>query len=207
MVAGFDTPPLVRWDGLHLVVHLPAVEELLREKLVGVDVLADPRLSGGGDVIRLTVSVRWKGVVSRVRVEVHEVRLRLRRLGFRLGRLRVLGGGRVPRRVLELALQNAVPDLVQIIRGTGIVVVDLKKWIPEEVDLRVVAVQVIGQAVHFWLGIILTLIRHLSIRLPPTILDPPSKTPALTPCVWPRFIPKKCRGNTMTGWPCRCLTI
>ncbi|MCD4749754.1 MAG: hypothetical protein K8R59_10310 [Thermoanaerobaculales bacterium] len=152
MVAGFGIPPLVRWDGLHLVVHLPAVEELLREKLANVDVLTDPRLSGGGDVIQLTVSVRWKGVVSRVKVEVHEVRLRLRRFGFRLGRLRVLGGVPVPRRALELALRKAAPDLIQVIRGTGIVVVDLRKWIPQEVYLRVVAVQVIGRTIHFWLA-------------------------------------------------------
>ncbi len=152
MTTDYGLTPLVRWDGLHLVLHLPSVEALIRNLLQDVESLSDPRLSGGGDTIRLTATVRAKGLASRVVIELREVRVRMRRLGFRIGRLRVLRGVPVPRSLVESVLRRAAPDLVTVIRGSGIVVVDLRRWIPPELDLKVVALQVVGGRAHLWLG-------------------------------------------------------
>jgi len=148
----YDLTPLARWDGLHLVLHLPAVEGWLRRLLEDVESLSDPRLGGRGDVISLHATVTAKGLTSRVEIELAEVRIRLRRLGFRIGRVRVMRGVRVPRALVEAALERAAPEIITVVRGTGVVVIDLRRWIPEEADLTVVAVQVMSDRLHLWLG-------------------------------------------------------
>ncbi len=76
----------------------------------------------------------------------------MRRFGFRIGRVRLLWGVRVPRALVETALSRAAPDLITVIRGTGIGVVDLRQWIPPGIDLKVVALQVAGERIHLWFG-------------------------------------------------------
>jgi hypothetical protein len=88
----------------------------------------------------------------RVRVELREIRLRHRRLGFRLGHLRALGGIPVPKIAVLRTIQELMPELVTVLPGSDIVVVDLRTWIPPEVCLRVVAVQVVGEGLHVWLA-------------------------------------------------------
>lgn len=117
-----------------------------------MDSLEDVRLEGSADVVRVKANVRWKGLSSRVMIELREIRLRLRRVGFRIARIRVLRGVPVPRAAVEMALERAAPDLVKVIRGRGIVVVDLRQWIPEEITVKVVAVQIIGSSLHLWIG-------------------------------------------------------
>jgi hypothetical protein len=145
-------PPLLRWDGVRLVLNLPAAETMLRRWTRDSEHLDDVRLEGSADVVRVRATIRWKGMKSRVVVELREIRVRLRRAGFRIARIRVLSGVRVPRAVVEMAVERAAPDLVTVVRGHGIVVVDLRRWIPEEVVLRVLAVQVIGRSLHLWIG-------------------------------------------------------
>jgi hypothetical protein len=152
MTTDYGLAPLARWDGLHLVLHLPAVEALVRDLLRDVESLSDPRLSGCGDTIGLAATVRVKGIASRVEVELREIRVRMRRFGFRIGRVRSLWGVRVPRALVETALSRAAPDLITVIRGSGIGVVDLRRWIPPELDLKVVALLVAGVGFHLWLG-------------------------------------------------------
>ncbi len=143
--------PLVRWGDLHLVVSLPAIERIARERLARVDAVSDLDIAGRDDHLELGLRVHWKGVAAPVRVEVKEIRVRHRRLGFRLGRLRVAGGLPVPRVAVLRALDRKISGLT-VVEGTDVVVVDLRRWIPSEVDLRIVAVQVIGEGLHLWLA-------------------------------------------------------
>ncbi|RLE27030.1 MAG: hypothetical protein DRJ65_04005 [Acidobacteria bacterium] len=144
--------PLVRWDDLHLVFDIPTIERILRRRLAEVDALSSPDLEGQDDRVGLVLRVHWKSISMKVRVDLKEIRLRHRRLGFRLGRLRALGGLPIPKIAVLRTLQEILPDQVTVLPGSDVVVVDLRTWIPPEVCLRVVAVQVVGEGLHVWLA-------------------------------------------------------
>lgn len=144
--------PLARWDGLHLAIDLTHLEALLNERTAGVPNLRKIRLTGVGDAVEATVGVQWKGVRSSLSVRIGEIRLRHRRIGFRLGRIRALGGVPLPRAGVEAVLAAIDHELVSVIRGTRIVVVDLRTWIPPELDLSVITVQATRNRLHVWFG-------------------------------------------------------
>ena len=94
----------------------------------------------------------WKGVPARVGLELAEIRLRHRHLGFRMRKLRALGGIPVPRTAVELRLNALESPLVKVFSGHGIVVVDLRPWLPEELALEVLTVQGMARTLHVWFG-------------------------------------------------------
>jgi hypothetical protein len=143
---------LARWDGLHLVLDLVLVEEHLVRLLAGVDRIDGLALSAAGDAVDVSGTVKWKGVRSRVAVELAEIRLRHRHLGFRMRKLRVYGGVPVPRAAVEAILDGIDSDLITVYRGQGIVVVDLRRWLPPELDLKIVTVQATEGSIHLWFG-------------------------------------------------------
>jgi hypothetical protein len=143
---------LARWDGLHLALDLVLVEEHLLRMLAGVDRIDGLALASAGDALEVSATVRWKGVRSRVAVELAEIRLRHRHLGFRMRKLRVYGGVPVPRSAVEAILDGIDSDLITVFRGRGIVVVDLRRWMPPELDLKIVTVQATEGSVHLWFG-------------------------------------------------------
>ena len=135
-----------------MVFDIPAVEGMLRARLADIDALSDLELYGQDDRLGLILLVHWKAVSIKVRVELREIRIRHRRLGFRLGRVRAFGALPVPKIAVLRTLQGAVPELVTVLPGSDIVVVDLRRWIPAEVSVRIVAVQVVGDGLHVWLA-------------------------------------------------------
>ena len=144
--------PLARWDGLHLVLDLLRVERHINEYLMSNDMLDDVSLRGAGDALAAEVTVTWKGIPARVGMEIAEIRLRHRHLGFRMRRLRALGGIPVPRAAVELGLRSMESPLLKVFSGQGIVVVDLRRWLPQELDLQVVTVQGTARSLHLWFG-------------------------------------------------------
>ena len=162
------SPPLARWDGLHLALDLGLVERHLNEQLSTRDNLRDLCLAGEGDALAAEVTVVWKGVPARVGFELAEIRLRYRHIGFRMRRLRALGGIPVPRTAVELALQALDSPLLSVFSGEGIVVVDLRQWLPEELVLEVLTVQGTPRSLHVWFG-------------PGSLANLPGKGPRLLP--------------------------
>ena len=144
--------PLARWDGLHLVVDLELAERHLNRALSGSDRMRDLRLRGAGDALEAEVSVVWKGVAARVGLELAEIRLHHRHIGFRIRRLRALGGIPVPRAAVELALQALDSPIMRVFQGDGIVVIDLRRWLPTQLEVNVVAVQATLRSLHVWFG-------------------------------------------------------
>lgn len=144
--------PMIRWDGVHVVVHLPALERLLRRRLAAVPALEDLELAGRDDCLSLTFWVQWKGVSTRVRVDVREIRLKQRRLGFRVSRAWALGGFPIPKAAVLRTLKRSIPDLITVVPNSDIVIVDLQQWLPSEISFRVITVQIIGTGLHLWLG-------------------------------------------------------
>jgi len=151
-VNDFFAPPLARWDGLHLVLDLTLVERHLHEFLSSNEQLRDLRLTGEGDALAAEITVLWKGVPARVGLELAEIRLRHRHLGLRMRRLRALGGIPVPRTAVELALRALDSPLLTVFPGQGIIVVDLRKWLPDEVSLEVLTVQGTARTLSVWFG-------------------------------------------------------
>ena len=110
--------PLVRWDGAHLVLRLELVERRLAELLRPVaERVRDIRLEGEGDVVRVHATVVWKGRGARVAVDLGEVRLRHRRLGFRVGRVRVMGGVPLPRAAVLAVCRALRSPLLTVVGG------------------------------------------------------------------------------------------
>jgi len=146
------SPPFARWDGLHLVLDLAAVERHLDALLATGGRIRNLRLRGAGDAIDVEATVVWKGVPARVRLELAEIRLRYRHLGFRMRRLRALGAVCVPRSAVAVALRAAGSPLLTVFPAPGIVVVDLRRWLPAELDLRVLTLQATARSLHCWFG-------------------------------------------------------
>ncbi len=144
--------PLLRWDGLHLVVDLRILERHLVELMSRTDKVSDMALEGWDDALRVLATVTWKGLSSRVAIDLAEIRLKRRFLGLRMRRPRALGGVPVPRAAVEAAIKAADAEGVTVFRGEGIVVVDLRKWLPPEVDLSVLTVQATQRSLHIWFG-------------------------------------------------------
>jgi hypothetical protein len=67
-------------------------------------------------------------------------------------KLRVYGGLPVPRAAVEAILEGIDNDLITVFRGQGIVVVDLRRWLPSELDLKIVTVQATEGSLHLWFG-------------------------------------------------------
>jgi len=152
MIDSFFSAPLARWDGLHLVLDLKLVERHLDRLLVGVDLVRGLRLEGRGDAVAVETTVVWKGLHTRVGLDLAELRLRHRHLGLRMRKARILGGVRLPRAALEAVLRALESDLVTVFPGQGILVVDLRRWLPEELDLEVLTVQATARSMHVWFG-------------------------------------------------------
>ena len=144
--------PLARWDGLHLVLDLSRVERHLNEYLAGNRSLRDLSLRGAGDAVAAEMTVVWKGVPARVGLELAEIRLRRRHLGFRMRKLRALSAIPVPRAAVEFGLNALESPLVKVFSGQGIVVIDLRRWLPEELVLEVLTVQGMARTLHVWFG-------------------------------------------------------
>lgn len=143
---------LLRWDGLHLVVGLDPLQRHLDQLMRRSERVTDLSLEGHEDTVRVFASVRWKGITSRASLDLTEIRLRCRRLGFRMRRLTVLGGLRIPLRAIEAAIRAADPAGVTVFGGDGIVVIDLRDVLPAELDLSVLTVQGTGRSLHLWFG-------------------------------------------------------
>jgi hypothetical protein len=53
---------------------------------------------------------------------------------------------------VEIALDALESSLLKVFRGHGIVVIDLRRWLPMELDLEVLTVQATARSLHLWFG-------------------------------------------------------
>ncbi|MCP4899190.1 MAG: hypothetical protein GY906_19670 [bacterium] len=143
---------LVRWDGLHLVIDVPMLEGHLGRWLAGIEQLESLRLGGTGDTLHVTAVVLWKGLKVGVECDIGEVRLKNRHLGFRLRRVSAAGAIRAPLRLIETLLSSLENELLTIVKGQGIILVDLRQWLAPELQLSILTVQVVGPSIHIWIG-------------------------------------------------------
>ena len=152
MFADIFPSPLLRWDGLHLVFNLEMLVRYLRAYAAAMENVRELMLEGEGDAIRIRARVAYKGVTTWVRIDLAEIRLKHRHLGFRLRQPRALGGMPLPRRVVEQGLKRIGLDELTVVAGEGIVIVDLRRWIPEQVSFSIRTLQATERCIHLWLG-------------------------------------------------------
>jgi hypothetical protein len=143
--------PLLHWDGLHLVIDLPILERHLDRVLEKTDRLEGLVLEGRDDALRVVATVHWKGLSSRVAIDLAEIRLKHRFLGFRMRHPKALGGVPVPRSAVEMILRATEIEVLTVY-GEGILVVDLRRWLPPELDLSVLTIQATERSAHVWFG-------------------------------------------------------
>lgn len=152
MVTDEPLLPLVRWDPVRLTLSLDRLEDHLRRATAGAESVRDLRLGGAGDVLEAEGVVSVAGARVRARVELAELRVGRGFCGGRVRAVRALGGVRVPRRLLLWAVERALGAHGAVFASDGIVVLDLRRWLPSELRLTVVAVQLVGRTVELWLG-------------------------------------------------------
>jgi hypothetical protein len=152
MFAKILPSPLLRWDGMHIVLNLEMLVRYLRVYASSMENVQELSLEGEGDAIRILARVSYKGIATRVRIDVAEIRLKHRHLGFRLRQPRALGGMPLPRSMVEQGLKFAGLDGLTVVAGEGIVIVDLRRWIPEQVSFSIRTVQASERCIHIWLG-------------------------------------------------------
>lgn len=162
------SPPLARWDGLHLVLDLDHVERIVTELLSAREGLRDVSLRGAGDRLQAEVTVVWQGLPARVGLEIAEIRMRHRHIGLRMRKFRALGGVPVPRTAVLFALKALDNPLLSVFPAEAIVVADLRPWLPKELTLEVITVQGTARSLHLWFG-------------PGALANLPGKGPRLLP--------------------------
>ena len=150
------------------MVDLEHAERLINSAMAGNHKIRDVRLRGAGDAVQAETTVVWKGVAARVGLQLAEIRLHHRHIGFRMRRLRALGGVPVPRSAVELGLKSLESPLLKVFQGDGIVVIDLRQWLPVEMDVKIITVQSTLRSLHIWFG-------------PGRLSDLPSRSPGLLP--------------------------
>ena len=58
----------------------------------------------------------------------------------------------MPRVAVELGLKALESPLLRVFQGEGIVVIDLRRWLPAEVEMNIVTVQATLRSLHIWFG-------------------------------------------------------
>jgi len=152
MFADIFPSPLLRWDGVHFVLNLEMLERYLCAYVASMENVRDLSLKGEGDALRIRARVAYKGVTTWVKIDLAEIRLKQRHLGFRLRQPRALGGMPLPRRLVEQGIRAAGLEQLTVVSGEGIVIIDLRRWIPEQVNFSIRTVQATERSIHLWLG-------------------------------------------------------
>jgi hypothetical protein len=137
--------PLLRWDTTCLSVSLDRINHQLAELISDVDEMEQLVLVGAGDHLRFTATVRYRGMRLPLALEARETRLRHRRVGFRIVHLRTLAHVTVPLMVVARVLDRLLGQRHRFDRVSRIVLIDLRDWLPPEVELAVAEIRVRGR--------------------------------------------------------------
>jgi hypothetical protein len=138
MATELATRPLVRWDGFTLRVDLDMVELMVNRELARrVPLLRRLEVSGAGDGIELHLEAAWQGFPARVSAKVRELRLHRRVFGCRLEGLRGPLGIPLPLALAGAMVRRLGQGMVRFDPEDRIVLVDLRRFLPEGLEVRV----------------------------------------------------------------------
>lgn len=138
--------PLVKWDGFTLQVDLDMVELIANRELARRDsAIRHIGLTGEGETLQIHLEVELKGMPARVSATVSELRLHRRFFGCRIDGLHGPFGLPLPITLAGTAARRLAPDLLRFDADDHILLVDLRRFLPEGLEVRVADVRCTGR--------------------------------------------------------------
>jgi hypothetical protein len=130
--------PLLTWEGLTLRLDLDILELLLNRVLVpSVEEIRRIEVGAEGDDLVIAADVAYMGLSAKLSIHVGELRLYRRFFGCRVNRLRGPLGLPIPAEWVARILDRVPGGLVRLDPDDRILLIDLKRWLPGWMELRV----------------------------------------------------------------------
>ena len=146
MSSGLAQRPLLRWDGFTLRIDLDMVELLANRQLAArVEAIRRLEVNGDGDGLELRLDIAWKGLPAQVSATVRELRLHRRFFGCRLEGLHGPMGVPLPGALVGVLARRFGQGMVSFDPGDRILLVDLRRFLPEGLEVRVKDVRCEGR--------------------------------------------------------------
>jgi hypothetical protein len=138
--------PLLRWDEFTLHVDLDMLELVVNRLLEGRDLpIRRILIEGDDDALDLRVAVAWKGLPAQLSVRLSELRLHRRTFGCRVASLRGPLGLPLPIEAAVAVIRRFGRDLVSLDPRDRILLVDLRRFLPDGFEMRVKDVRCQGR--------------------------------------------------------------
>jgi len=130
--------PLVRWDGFTIRLDLDMAETIAdRELARRGSAVRHLEIGGEGDELELRVVASWRGFPAQVSARVGELRLHRRFFGCRVVALHGPMGVPLPAKLLGALVRRFGQGLVSFDPEDRILLVDLRRHLPEGLEVRV----------------------------------------------------------------------
>jgi hypothetical protein len=144
--------PLVKWDGFALQVDLDMVE-LVANRALAKRAPSFRRLgvTGEGDELAIHLEAGLKGLPAHLSATVSELRLHRRFFGCRIEALHGPLGLPLPIAVAGSLARRLAPELLRFDPDDRILLVDLRRFLPEGLEVRISDVRCVGR----WLTVTL----------------------------------------------------
>ncbi|HVN32388.1 MAG TPA: hypothetical protein VMT45_10405 [Thermoanaerobaculaceae bacterium] len=130
--------PLVKWDGFALQVDLDMVELVANRELARrTDAIRRVGVTGEGEVLKIHLDVALKGLPASVSASLSELRLLRRFFGCRIEALHGPLGIPLPVALAGALARRLAPDLLRFDSEDRILLVDLRRFLPEGLEVRI----------------------------------------------------------------------
>jgi hypothetical protein len=130
--------PLVKWEGFTLQVDLDMVELVSNRELARRDsAIRRVGVTGEGEVVEIHLEVALKGLPARVSATLAELRVHRRFFGCRIEALRGPLGIPLPIGLAGALARRFAPDLLRFDSEDRILLVDLRRFLPEGLEVRI----------------------------------------------------------------------
>ena len=138
--------PLVKWDGFALQVDLDMVELVANRELARrAPAIRRVGLTGEDDVLEIHLEAALKGLPARVSATVSELRLHRRFFGCRIEALHGPLGIPLPIALAGALARRLAPELLRVDPEDRILLVDLRRFLPEGLEVRISDVRCVGR--------------------------------------------------------------
>lgn len=168
MSSSLQPRPLVTWDAFTLRLDLDMLELWLNRELPPkVDAIERLRVGGDGEFVELSVDLELKGFPARVTARLRDLRLYRRFVGAFVESVHGPLGIPLPIGIVAHFLDKVPAGLVRLDEDDRILLVDLQRWLPAGIDVRVRGARCVGR----WLELELapgSVAPRLTASVPPT---------------------------------------
>ncbi len=168
MSSSLQPRPLVIWDAFTLRLDLDMLELWLNRELPPkVDAIERLRVGGDGEIVELSADLELKGFPARVTVRLRDLRLYRRFVGAFVESVHGPLGIRLPIGIVAHFLDKVPAGLVRLDEDDRVLLVDLQRWLPLGIDVRVRSARCVGR----WLELELapgSVAPRLTAPAPPT---------------------------------------